>query len=324
MGETGLASADGWLPAGAPRLGFGCGDLYGGERRASSAQLIEAALDVGVRYFDVARLYGNGTAEDVLGEALAGVRDQVVIASKAGILPWSMLTSDRVKTKATTLAHKVLPFIPAGRPARERYGAFRPDELRRSVEHSLKALRTEYLDLLLLHECQLPDATSQETLSLFERLRAQGKVRRFGVATDFPTTVRILEAAPGTFDAAQFPSDALNGNVSRLPRSWTGLTVTHSALKSALPALAAVAADPARAAAWREAVGVPLEDRSALAELLLQDALAANPGGVTLFSTSRPERVREAVAAARNIDPERLRAFRQAISELALRSPAAA
>jgi len=78
------------LPAGAPRLGLGCGDLYAGEHEQASLRLLKTAFDSGVRYFDVARLYGDGQAEHVVGKAFRGVRDQLIIASKAGIVPWSM------------------------------------------------------------------------------------------------------------------------------------------------------------------------------------------------------------------------------------------
>ena len=86
----GLRSARDMLPAGAPRLGLGCGDLYAGEHEQASLRLLKTAFDSGVRYFDVARLYGDGQAEHVVGKAFRGVRDQLIIASKAGIVPWSM------------------------------------------------------------------------------------------------------------------------------------------------------------------------------------------------------------------------------------------
>ncbi len=60
------------LLPGMRRLGFGCGDLYGGASRAQSVRLIETALDQGIQYFDLARLYGNGSAEAVMGSILRG------------------------------------------------------------------------------------------------------------------------------------------------------------------------------------------------------------------------------------------------------------
>ena len=285
--------ARGLLPAGAPRLGLGCGDLYGGVAEPASLRLLHAAYDHGIRWFDVARLYGNGQAEQVMGRAFAGRRDQVVIVSKAGIVPWSMQTAARLRRKALTTATRLAPFaravLPEPPPARERYGAFAPAELRKSVERSLRALRTDHLDVLMLHECELPDATRPETLSLLQRLRTEGKVRAFGIATRFPQAQSILQAGPDRFAAAQFPSDIFSRNEGRLPPAWRGLTITHSILKGALPRLDG-------------------ERRDGLAGLLLQDALASHDG-VVLFTTSRPERIAEAVEAARRPARARLSEF---------------
>ncbi|HXC29464.1 MAG TPA: aldo/keto reductase, partial [Stellaceae bacterium] len=67
------------------RLGFGCGGVMGRVGRAQSLRAIAAALDGGITHFDVARLYGYGEAEALVGEALKGRRDKVVIASKFGL-----------------------------------------------------------------------------------------------------------------------------------------------------------------------------------------------------------------------------------------------
>src|ERR1700749_4540466 len=72
------------LPA-SSRLGFGCGGVMGRVGRTQSLRVIAAALDGGITHFDVARLYGYGEAEALVGEALAGKRDKVVIASKFGL-----------------------------------------------------------------------------------------------------------------------------------------------------------------------------------------------------------------------------------------------
>jgi aryl-alcohol dehydrogenase-like predicted oxidoreductase len=303
-------------------LGLGCGDLYAGEQEAASTRLLKTAFDAGVRYFDVARLYGDGQAEGVVGRAFAGMRDQVVIVSKVGIVPWSMQTATRVRRKALTTAQRLAPFarrlIPEPPPARERYRAFGRAEMQRSVEASLRALRTDYLDLLLLHECELPDATQPETLSLLEKLRAEGKVRAVGVATRFPQTQAILAAAPDRFAVAQFPSDVFSRNEARLPAAWQGLAVTHSILKGGLARLRQeVLADPQRAAEWSRRFG----DASALPELLLKDALASHPG-VVLFTTSRPERIGPAVAAALQEDRATPAEFRRFLKETG--APAAA
>jgi hypothetical protein len=302
------------LPPGAPRLGFGCGDLFGGAEAAASIRLVQAALDAGVRWIDVARLYGNGSAEGVVGKALGAMRPRVVLVGKAGIVPWSMRTRARVASAAARLVRSAGPLArrlaPAPEPARERYGAFAPAELRRSVETSLRALGTDYLDVLLLHECGLAHAIAPETLRLLELLRSQGKVRRFGVATGPGETVEILRQAPWAAEIAQLASDAFDRRVQALPRAWRGLAVTHGALRRALPkARERLELDPGLAAWFAERTGVSSTDHAGLARLLLMDAAAANPGGVTLVSTSRPERIAGAVEAVARIDADALEAL---------------
>jgi hypothetical protein len=307
------------LPPGAPRLGLGCGDLYAGAEEAASLRLLKTAYDAGVRYFDVARLYGNGSAEGVVGRAFQGVRDQVVIASKAGIVPWSAQTATRVRRKALSAAQKLAPFarslIPQPPAARERYGAFAPAELAKSVETSLRELRTDYLDILLLHECDVPHATCPGTLSLLEKLRAAGKVRAFGIATRFPQTRAILAQAPEQFGVAQFPSDLFQRNERRLPAAWRGLPVTHSVLKGGLgPLRERVLADPGLATAWTRRFDRPADDIAAYADLVLQDALGAHDG-IVLFTTSRPERIVSAVEAAQSQTADGAARFRDFLSE---------
>jgi D-threo-aldose 1-dehydrogenase len=313
-----MTSLSDFLPEGALRLGFGCGDLWAGSSTVASMRLVETAIEVGFRWFDVARLYGDGAAEEVLGRVLPRVRDRVVIVSKAGILPWSMRLGSRLRTKAARTARAALPLagrlVPEAPPAKELWGAFGTGELRRSVECSLRALRTDHLDILLLHECGLEDVRRPETMDFLDRLRREGKVRLCGVATRFPETLAILEQAPGAAGMAQFPSDAFNRNVSSLPAGWSGLVGVHTALRHALPQLIGrLEADPVARARWTELTGLSPQDRSGAAGLLLADALAANPDGVVLVSSMRPERIAEAAQAVRRVDRQALAGLHRVI-----------
>jgi aryl-alcohol dehydrogenase-like predicted oxidoreductase len=326
MDERNTASARDLLPQGAPRLGLGCGDLFAGAEEAKSLRLLRTAYDHGIRWFDVARLYGDGSAETVVGRAFQGQRDKIVIVSKAGIMPWSMQTATRIRRKALTTAQRLAPFarglIPEPPPAKERYGVFGPTEVRKSVEVSLRALRTDYLDVLLLHECEVPHTAKLETLRLLERLRAEGKVRAFGIATRFPQTEAILAAAPERFAVAQFPTDAFSQNERRLPEAWRGLPVTHSIFKGGLARLRSeVTADPVRAAEWSRRFGRPADDVSAYAELLLQDALASHDG-VVLFTTSKPERIAGMVQSAQAEAASGATSFAEFLRETGLRAAA--
>jgi D-threo-aldose 1-dehydrogenase len=301
------------------RLGFGCGDLFGGAALSNSARLVETALDAGIRYFDVARLYGNGSAEAVLGNVLPRVRHRVIIASKAGILPWSMQLGTRLAAWLAKAGRRAAPLartlVPPPPPAAPRYGAFGLTDLARSVDCSLKALRTDYLDILLLHECSVADVRQPEILGFVQRLRAAGKIRTFGIATDYLSTVEILKEVPVIAPVAQLASDALNRNVTQIPAEQTALVVTHTPIKLALPrVLAHLVADPAARVRWEKHTGIAGNDRSGIASLLLADAVAKNTDGIVLFSSSRPERITEAVTT--NADASLLIALREEFARI--------
>ncbi|MDW7670451.1 MAG: aldo/keto reductase [Bacillota bacterium] len=117
-----------------------------------AATLIGTALEEGIRYFDHADIYGDGRSEEVFGKLLAkspGMRDQMILQTKCGI--------------------------------RKGYYDLSRDSILQSVEGSLKRLKTDYLDVLLLHR---PDALAdpEEIAEAFSALHASGKVRYFGVS----------------------------------------------------------------------------------------------------------------------------------------------
>jgi D-threo-aldose 1-dehydrogenase len=264
---------------GQPRIGFGTGDLFRDGRSGDAVRLVETAFDVGFRYFDTARLYGDGQAEHVLGAALAKHRDKVVIASKAGIIPWSMQTGRRIAAKAA----KVLG-LKANASARE--DAFSAKDISLSVETSLRSLRTDYIDVLLLHECTLGDVLSDETRGAVERLVRDGKVRAHGIATRHDRTVAILKDGRTNPAIVQAPADAVGRQMQDYGAA-DGLVITHSAIR---PVLDALRRDAQLAARMRDA-GIDPADAGRLVSLLVAHAAAANPGGIVLASTLKPERL---------------------------------
>jgi D-threo-aldose 1-dehydrogenase len=264
---------------GQPRIGLGTGDLFRDGRSGDAVRLVETALYVGFRYFDTARLYGDGQAEHVLGAALSRRRDQVVIASKAGIIPWSMQTGARIAAKAGKLVG-----LKANASARE--GAFSAKEIAASVEASLRALRTDYLDVLLLHECALGDVLSDETRGAVERLVRDGKVRAHGIATRQERTVAILKDGRAKPTIVQAPADAI-GRQTRDYKSADGLVITHSAIR---PVLDALRTDAQLAGRMRDA-GIDPADTGRLVSLLVAQAAASNLGGIVLASTLKAERL---------------------------------
>jgi len=292
------------------RLGFGCGQLYGGRTRKDSVRLLETAIDSGITYFDTARLYGNGEAEYLLGELMPRHRDKVVLASKAGILPRRNSLSKRIYDKASRIARKIPSlqrFIPKPVPAEPTFGVFGIADLRRSVETSLRALRTDHLDLFLLHECSFNNATDPEVISFLESLEKEGKIRGWGTATSLEATTALAVSSNVRISLFQFPSNAWSRNVDKIRSLTTAPLVTHSVLGAGFGSLVLALRDHPLLRAKAVALDVDPDDGPGLAQRLVADALQANPDGMVLFSTSKIEHILSSLYA-KQMAPEKISA----------------
>jgi aryl-alcohol dehydrogenase-like predicted oxidoreductase len=124
-------------------------------------ELIRGAVDRGVTFFDTAQVYGPFTNEELVGEALEPMRDRVVIATKFGF------------------------DLESGRGGLDS----RPETIKRSVEGSLKRLRTETIDLLYQHRVD-PNVPVEDVAGAVKELIEQGKVRHFGLSEAGVQTIR--------------------------------------------------------------------------------------------------------------------------------------
>lgn len=149
-------------------IGFGCMGLtfgYGpAQSRENAVALIRAAYDRGVTFFDTAEAYGQ-LNEEIVGEALAPVREKVVIATKFGF-------REGVNTKGMDSS---------------------PARIRIVVENSLRNLRTDYIDLFYQHRVD-PAVPMAEVAGTIRDLIAQGKVRHFGLSEAGPESIRSAHA----------------------------------------------------------------------------------------------------------------------------------
>ena len=151
-------------------LGYGCMGLSAGygvpSDRDQAIDLIRAAVERGVTLFDTAQVYGPFTNEDVVGEALAPFRDQVVIATKFGF----------------NLVEGESPGLNS-----------RPDYIRETTEDSLRRLRTDHIDLYYQHRVD-PDVSIEDVAGAVSELIAAGKVRHFGLSEAGVETIRRADA----------------------------------------------------------------------------------------------------------------------------------
>ncbi|MCO3020398.1 aldo/keto reductase [Pseudomonas aeruginosa] len=152
-------------------LGLGCMGLSHGYGPATdtgqAVALIRAAVDRGVTFFDTAEVYGPYLNEEVVGEALAPVRDQVVIATKFGFT--------------------------FGDDNKQQILNSRPEHIRRAVEGSLKRLKTEVIDLLYQHRVD-PEVPIEDVAGTVKDLIAEGKIKHFGLSEAGVQTLRRAHA----------------------------------------------------------------------------------------------------------------------------------
>ena len=134
--------------------------------REDSIALIRSAVDRGVTFFDTAQVYGPFDNEEIVGEALEQVRDQVVIATKFGF---------ELSTGVSTGTDS------------------RPDAIENSVEDSLRRLRTDYIDLLYQHRVD-PNVPIEEVAGTVKQLIEAGKVRHFGLSEAGVENIRRAHA----------------------------------------------------------------------------------------------------------------------------------
>jgi aryl-alcohol dehydrogenase-like predicted oxidoreductase len=178
-------------------IGFGCsrlGSVGASLTPKDAGRLIQAACEMGINFFDTANIYGQGQSEEILGRTLARKRDRMVILTKAGYqLPRGGST---LVTALKPLARRLIKGVrrSSGVIARARASSmrqdFRPESLVRSLEGSLKRLRTDYIDVFFLHSLPADELGNNELFACLEGLKESGKVRHYGISmTSFPSGI---------------------------------------------------------------------------------------------------------------------------------------
>lgn len=286
-----------------PGIGLGTAALALRRGRETIERVFDAAAEEGVTHFDTAPMYGLGQAEELLGDFIRTRRESVTVTTKVGLLP------------PPALAARVLP----ARFLRGPLALARPDyrlaTARASFERSLRRLRTDHVDLLLLHECT-PEQASDELVGFLADCVSAGTARAAGLATSAESTASIAAARapfPPVVNLAFDPAEP-----AELPDAAS--VITHSSVLPVLVRAAGLA--PAELGRWSAELGVDCGSEDVLAGLALAAALSSPRSHIALFASRRPERVTATCRNARLYagEPGRLERFRALLAERAAAS----
>lgn len=243
------------------RLAFGTGSLHHHYRQGQRLRLLDAAFAAGITHFDTAPYYGYGLAESDLGLFARGRRDAITVATKVGLYP-----PGAAHGSLGVWLRKALGKV-YSRVSKPRVD-WSIKEAERSLNVSLMRLRTDYIDILFMHEPSPALIRTDEFLGWLEKQRSKGRVRYWGLAGDadqFAEWIRVDHPLAPILQT----SDSLEGKEADIVlRQGRRLQFTYGYLSSSA-------------------------SRGMLspAEGLLLKALERNRDGSVLFSTRRLDRI---------------------------------
>ncbi|HWA96598.1 MAG TPA: aldo/keto reductase [Terracidiphilus sp.] len=299
LGRTNLVTSQ--VGLGAVELGLDYGIKSGGGHRkpgeSEAIHLLHEALDLGISFIDTARMYG--TSEEVIGKALSGRRTAFTLATKVAPLPAKTTSSNAIS-----------------------------EHIDQSVAASLRTLRTDHIDLLMLHSLRAAQLPYLESLAAAMRVwQRAGYVRCIGASVYADAAQQALQS--GFFDCLQIAHNALDREAEQsiLPiagEMGTGIVIRSVMLKGVLTER--YRSLPDAMSPLRDAVGA-LDELAraagiALPELALRYALHTE--AVVLTGTAHSHELRETVRCASQgpLDPALMTAIRQvSISNRALLNP---
>ncbi len=270
------------------KLAFGCASIMGRVGKREALKAMAMAFDAGVTHFDVARSYGFGDAERIVGRFAATRRGRMTVATKFGIQPQPLGLAKRAARPLVRLARRVLPgadaLVRRGSGSMLVAGHYSLADARTSLEISLRELRLDAIDLLFVHECRRAEPVQDDVIAWLEQLKTQGIIRAWGFATgggDADHYRSVYRAPDVVFQRelrVQDMGEATTGLICHAPFS-----LLHDCLTRA------PAAVRARFDAWTRAHELRNED---LPALLLESTLHSGAGQVILCSMFNPAHVR--------------------------------
>jgi aryl-alcohol dehydrogenase-like predicted oxidoreductase len=270
---------------------------------------MSAAYDAGVTYFDVARSYGYGDAEAILGRFIRDKRDRVIVASKFGIEPpkrslvrrIAMAAGRRVFAIAPGLRSMAAPALGTQAVARR----FDTNQMKRSVETTLRQLATDRVDVLLIHDCT-PDALEDDELfRALEELVTSGKVACIGASGERATAAHGLRRRP-SLRVVQFRHELIGPHRAPPLGSESVATVVHHPFggEAGVARLKEVVARASRDSSAPEGLGRRLRllpEDEAIASIAFSSAWRFDRASVVLTAMFTPRHIEANARASSSV-----------------------
>jgi Aldo/keto reductase family len=269
-------------------LGFGCASLGSRVSEAQGLRALGLAYERGVTWYDVAPPYGDGEAEGILGKFLAGRRDRVAICTKFGIPRPVVSPAMRLIRPWARAMARAFPQLPSRMARARRIGNrdwLHPEQIESSVVESLRRLRTDYIDVLALHEPGPRDCVNEAICRELERMIEKGYVGCVAIAGT-PEAVVAGARASELYKIAQVPDDPFVPTLAGVKGALAGdpalFFVTYGVfgVHERLSQLLVGGGGRLGALASQLGYGPPFM----ASEMILDYAFAANPEGVVLAS----------------------------------------
>jgi len=288
LGDTGIKTTT---------LGFGCATLFRAPDAAERLRLLDVAYEAGIRHFDVAPIYGLGRAEPELGRFLRSRRSDVTVTTKFGQKPTLV---GRYMARVQRPLRQLLRSRPvvgdhvrahAATPSRLLYGEVGYDVAgaRRSLRKSLRQLRTDYVDLFLLHDPAPESVRSAEICAFLDDARTAGLIRSWGI-TGAPEVADEVAQGFGRVPVLQVRGDVFTPPCASIQDG--SALITYSVLGDPLARIVRyVRSSDAARERWHAATGADCGDPEVVSSFLLRAAFQANSAGVVLFGATRPPHI---------------------------------
>lgn len=253
------------------RIGLGCGGLVGRSNFRRSAKIVEAALDLGIRYFDVAPSYGMGTAEEVLGAVIGG-SNEVTVATKVGI------PRPHYSHKMNLMRQFISPMTDRSqllkKLTRKLYWRFKPSEprppfdfsveaIRSSLQESLEKLKRNSVDVFLMHEPN-PADLGTKTDQYFQSLCKEGLIKAYGAGVGM---IGDRWSRFGSIWQSCWPGEAVRSYHHDVGYIWHG--------------------------AVRQSLDKKANAKNIRPSTIVRMTLEQSPGGILLVSASTPQKLKQ-------------------------------